>query len=312
MHRDATQPPSPSIARFLRRAAAPARRARLLAWVGLGLLIPALAASPAAAEDGGLKPGGALANVKFDQNLDAQVPLNLRFRDGSGRDVVLAEYFGRRPVILVLGYKNCPLLCSQVLGELTRSLKPLSIAVGQDFDIVQVSINPKETPAEVDGQRRVYLKRYNRPGAETGWHALVGDEKTIEELSKAIGFRFQYSATTGKYAHASGFVVLTPTGKISRYFYGVEYPARDLQAAIALAGQSKIDSPIQRVILYCYDFDPTTGHYTFAIMSVIRVFGVATALALGIFLVAMVRRDRRMGRATDSPFSELPSGPVIS
>ena len=289
--------------RFRRSSLVLARAISMMLWVGvLAVLTPA----PSLAQ-----PGGVLKDVKFDQNLDTQIPLTLPFRDGSGKSVMLADYFGKRPVILVMGYKNCPMLCSQVLSELTRSLKPLEASVGKDFDVINVSINPKETPAQADGQRRVYLKRYKRPGAEEGWHALVGDEKSIETLAQAVGFRFQYSERTGLYAHASGFVMLTPTGKISRYFYGVEYPARELKAALALAAESKIAPPIHSLLLYCYDYDPTTGKYTFAIMNVIRVFGVATALALGTYLFAMVRRDRRMERATGSTFSELPSGPAI-
>ena len=303
MKRIKTQPQTVRRNRPSRGPLVLARRVLMMAWVGV---ISALTPTPSLAQ-----PGGALKDVAFDQNLDQQIPLSLSFRDGQGRNVILADYFGKRPVILVLGYKNCPMLCSQVLSELTRSLKPLEATVGRDFDIVDVSINPRETPAEADGQRRVYLKRYNRPGAETGWHALVGDQAAINALAQAIGFKFKYSERTGLFAHASGFVLLTPTGKISRYFYGVEYPARELKAALALAAESKIAPPIHGLLLYCYDYDPETGRYTFAIMNVIRIFGVATALALGIFLFAMVRRDRRMERATGSTFTELPSGPAI-
>lgn len=303
MTRIETQPQESQDRRARRRPATLARAVLMMTWVGV---LATSAPAPSLAQ-----PGGVLKNVGFDQNLDTQVPLTLPFRDETGRDVRLAEYFGKRPVLLVMGYKSCPMLCSQVLSELTRSLKPLEPSVGKDFDILNVSINPQETPAQADGQRRNYLKRYNRPGAEVGWHALVGNKASIDALAKAVGFRYQYSERTGLYAHAAGFVMLTPTGKISRYFYGIEYPARELKYALATAAESKIASPIDRVVMYCYDYDPTTGKYTFAIMNVIRVFGVATALALGIYLFAMVRRERRMGRATGSTFPELPSGSVI-
>jgi protein SCO1 len=239
------------------------------------------------------QPGGALKEVGFDQNLNAQLPLTTKFRDEEGRPVQLADYFGKRPVILVMGYSNCPLLCSQVLGEVTRSLKPLDASIGKDFDVVTVSINPKETPEQADSLRRSYLKRYNRPGSESGWHALTGDEPSIQQLAKAVGFRYTYSPKLNLYAHASGFVLLTPAGRISRYFYGVEYPARELKNALTEASASRIGSPISKLVLYCYDFDPATGKYTLAIMNLIRVFGVATALALGTFMFVMFRRDRR-------------------
>ena len=277
--------------------ARPRRRPKSASRAGLLLLVAAstlvVGHSRALAQ-----PGGALKEVAFDQNLNAQVPLLTKFRDEEGREVKLADYFGKRPVILILGYTNCPMLCSHVLGEFTRSLKVLKPSVGRDFDVLTVSINPKETPEQADGQRRVYLKRYNRPGAEAGWHALTGDEASIARLAKTVGFRYTYSPKLNLYAHAAGFALLTPSGRISRYFYGVEYPANELQHALMDASASKIGSPIHSLLLYCYDYDPATGKYTFAIMNAIRVFGVATALALGTFMFVMVRRDRRMARAT--------------
>ena len=287
-----------------RREAVPASKAGpILLFVAASLLGVAPKASA--------QPGGALREVGFDQNLNAQIPLTLKFRDEQGQSVRLADYFGKRPVILVLGYTNCPLLCSQVLGEVTRSLKPLAFSIGKDFDIVTVSINPKETPEQADSMRRNYLKRYNRPGADEGWHALTGDESSILRLAKAVGFRFTFSPKLNLYAHASGFVLLTPSGRISRYFYGIEYPARELKYALIEASASRIGSPIDKIVLYCYDFDPATGKYTLAVMTVIRILGVSTALALGTFMFAMIRRDRRMARATRAATPELPPGPAI-
>ena len=252
-----------------------------------------------------------MKEVGFDQNLDAQIPLLTNFRDEQGRIVPLSGFFGKRPVILVMGYSNCPLLCSQVLGQVTRSLKPLEPSIGKDFDLVTVSIDPKESPEQAEAQKRMYLKRYNRPGSEGGWHALTGDQASIERLAKAVGFRYTYNPRLNLYAHAAGFVLLTPAGRISRYFYGIDYPAREMKYALIEASASKIGSPIDKLVLYCYDYDPATGRYTFAIMSAIRVFGVATALALGMFMFAMVRRDRRMARATRAATPELPPGPAI-
>lgn len=257
------------------------------------------------------QPRGALKEVAFEQNLNAQVPLTTKFRDEQGQTVELSEYFGKRPVVLVMGYSNCPLLCSQVLGQITRSLRPLEYSIGKEFDVLTVSINPKETPEQADSQRRNYLKRYNRPGSESGWHALTGDEKSIERLAKAVGFRYTYNPKLNLYAHAAGFVLLTPAGRISRYFYGVDFPARELKYALIEASASRIGSPIDKLLMYCYDYDPATGKYTFAIMNATRVFGVATALALGTFMLVMFRRDRRMARATRASTPELPPGPAI-
>lgn len=288
-----------------RRRSAPAAIAR-------GILLLFVASSGFPGEVARAQPGGLLKDVGFDQHLDAQIPLTLAFRDGAGREVRLADYFGKRPVILVMGYKNCPMLCSTVLAELTRSLRPLDASIGKDFDLVYVSINPKESPEQADGQRRVYLKRYNRRGSEGGWHALTGDEATIGQLARSIGFRYAYNPRTGVYAHAAGFVLLTPAGRISRYFYGVEYPANEIKPALARAAESKISSPTDRVVLFCYDYDPDSGRYTLNIMRAIKILGVSTALALGSYVFFSVRRDRRMmARATGRAFPELPPGPAI-
>jgi protein SCO1 len=287
------------------RPARPRRRRGPASWTGR-LILMAASALGASSSFASAQPGGVLKDVAFDQHLDTQVPLTLPFIDDEGRPVQLVDYFGKRPVLLVMGYKNCPLLCSQVLGELTRSLKPLDATLGKDFDILSVSIDPTESPEQAGSQKRIYLKRYNRPGTEAGWHALVGKQESIQQLARSIGFKYEYSPRIGKYAHAAGFVVLTPSGRISRYFYGVEFPARELKYSLAQASQSKIGSPIEKLVMYCYEYDPTTGKYTFAIMNTIRVFGVATALALGTFLFVMVRRDRRMARATQAATPELP------
>ncbi len=289
------------------RAARPRRRRGPASWTGR-IILMAASALGTFATGASAQPGGVLKDVAFDQHLNTQVPLTLPFTDEDGRPVQLVDYFGKRPVVLVMGYKNCPLLCSQVLGELTRSLKPLDASVGKEFDILSVSIDPNESPEQAGSQKRIYLKRYNRPGAEAGWHALVGAQESIQQLARAIGFKYEYSPRTGKYAHAAGFVLLTPAGRISRYFYGVEFPARELKYALAQASESRIGSPIEKLVMYSYEYDPTTGKYTFAIMNTIRVFGVATALALGTFLFVMVRRDRRMARATKATTPELPPG----
>ena len=258
------------------------------------------------------QPGGVLKEVAFDQKLNAQVPLTTPFLNEQGQKVLLAEYFGKRPVILVMGYSNCPMLCSNVLSELVRSLRVLDTSIGKDFDILTVSINPKEKPEQAESMRRNYLRRYNRPGAEEGWHALTSpDEKDILALANAIGFKYTYNPRLNLYAHAAGFALLTPEGRVSRYFFGIEYPANELKPALATASARKIGSPIDRLLMFCYDSDPNTGKYSFAIMSVIRVFGVATALALGTYMFVMFRRDRRVARKPRASTTEFPPGPAI-
>ena len=236
--------------------------------------------------------GSVVTQVGFDQKLGDRLPLDLHFRDDSGRDVTLGDLFGRRPVILAPVYYRCPMVCNQVLNGLTRSLKPLSNSAGQDFDIVAVSINPEETP-ELAGQKKAsYLERYDRPGTESGWHFLTGGASSIEALTRAIGFRYTYNPETKLYAHAAGIVVVTPDGRAARYFYGIDYPAREIQYELERARQGQVGSPITRLLLLCYDYDAATGKYTLSILRLTRILGTATAVALGCFLFIMFRRDR--------------------
>ncbi|WP_435018746.1 SCO family protein [Tundrisphaera sp. TA3] len=295
------------------RAARPRRAAGAGPRAGLGSLLVAMGLIVAGFDSAAVaQPGGALADVKFDQKLDSQIPLTLKFRDESGREVQLSDYFGRRPVILTMSYADCPLLCSQVLGGLARSLRPLRYSIGKEFDVINVSIDPNETPERALKQKTTYVRRYNREGAAEGWHFLTGDKAAIASLARSVGFQFSYSAQTGKYAHAAGMVFLTKNGRVSRYIYGVEPEAREIEFALMDSSIGKIGSPIKQVLLFCYDYDPATGKYTFAIMNVIRALGIATALTLGGFLLVMLRRDRRMARASKARFPELPPGPVIS
>lgn len=236
---------------------------------------------------------GMLRRVGFDQNLDAQVPLDLPLRDEAGRTVALGDYLGKKPAILTLVYYQCPMLCNEVLNALLRSLNALSFDVGKEFDIITVSIDPKETPALAVRKKRQYLARYGRPGAENGWHFLTGDEAAVARLAKVVGFRYAYDAKSGQYAHPAGIMILTPQGKVSRYVYGVSYPARDLRLSLMDAAMRKIGSPIDQLLLLCYHYDPRTGRYNLAVMNIIRVLGFATVAGLGTFMVVMLRRDRR-------------------
>jgi protein SCO1/2 len=242
------------------------------------------------------RPGSILEKVGFDQKLDAQVPLDLAFRDESGRTVRLGDYFQKRPVILTLVYYNCPLLCTQVLNGLGRGIKPLALGVGKDFEIVTVSINPEETPELAARKKAAYLARYDRDGAEHGWHFLTGRQPEIEALARAVGFRYIYNPQSKLYTHAAGLVIVTPQGRAARYLFGVEFAPRDLQFGLMEASAGRIGSPIQQLVLLCYDYNAATGKYTLAIVRIIRVLGSATALALAIFLIVMFRRERRAAR----------------
>ena len=241
-----------------------------------------------------------MTRVGFDQKLGVRLPLDLRFRDDSGRDLALGELFGQRPVILAPVYYQCPMLCSQVLNGLTRSLKPLSLDAGKGFDVVAFSINPVESSDLAARNKAGYLERYDRPGTESGWHFLTGDTSSIEALTRTIGFRYTYNPETKLYAHAAGIVVVTPDGRIARYFYGIDYPARELQYELERARQGRVGTPIARLLLLCYDYDAATGKYTLSILRLTRVLGTATAVALGSFLFVMFRRDRQRARTARS------------
>jgi protein SCO1 len=250
--------------------------------------------------------GRVVSDVGFDQKLGVQLPLELSFRDESGRDVRVGELFGRRPVILVPVYYGCPMLCNQLLNGLTRSLKPVSLNPGTDFDVVAFSIDPLETPELASRKRAGYLERYDRAGTESGWRFLTGSTESISALTQAIGFRYTYNPATKLYAHAAGVVIVTPDAKLARYFYGIDFPPRELQTELVQARAGRIGTPIGRLLLLCYDYDSATGKYTLSILRLTRVLGTATAVALGGFLFVMFRREGKQRRMMSS--RELLSG----
>jgi protein SCO1/2 len=240
-----------------------------------------------------MPPEAVVQEVSLDQKLDSQVPLELPFRDESGRPVKLAHYFGSRPVVLTMNYYECPMLCTQVLNGLTSALKVMTFDVGKEFDVVTVSIDPKETSKMAAEKKAAYVKRYGRAGAETGWHFLTGDSAAIKRLADAVGFRFVYDPKSGQYAHASGVIVLTPQGKVSRYFYGVEYSPVDLRRGLVESGEGKIGSPVEKMVLLCYMYDPVTGKYGLAVTRIMQLLGIVTVVGLGGFVILMMRRERR-------------------
>jgi protein SCO1 len=237
-----------------------------------------------------------LKDVGVDQKLNDSIPLDLVFRDEHGRTIVLGQYFHRKPVILTLVYYNCPMLCTQVLNGLDRSLQQIPMSIGRDFDVVTVSIDPTEQPSLAEAKQAVYLGMYNRPGSAQGWHFLTGEESQIKQLAAAVGFRYAYDPDSKQYAHLSAIMLLTPEGKLSRYFYGVSYPARDMRLGLVDASGGKIGSPVDQVLLFCYHYDPHTGKYGLLISRVLQLSGLATVLLGGVFLILLFRGEHNLAQ----------------
>lgn len=234
--------------------------------------------------------------IRIEQRLGEKLPLEPSFTDQDGREVRLSRYFGERPVLLALLYYECPMLCNLVLNGIVRSVQTLPQLPGKDFELVAISIDPRETPELARSKLDGYLRLYGKPGTEAGWHFLVGGEESIRAVADAVGFRYRYDEGIGEYAHAAGIVVATPSGELARYFYGVEYPARDLRLALVEASQGKLGSKVDQLLLLCYRYDPTTGKYGFVILKVLRGAAIATVLVLFGSLWLMLRRERAQRR----------------
>jgi protein SCO1/2 len=249
-------------------------------------LAPADTGQPAAA-----KPG-ILTKVGIDQKLNQQVPLDLAFVDETGRDVRLGEYFGKRPVILALVYYECPMLCTQVLNGLVGSLGVLTFDVGREFDVVAVSINPREGPGLAAQKKEAYLERYKRPQTAAGWHFLTGKEENIRKLADAVGFRYAFDETIKQYAHGAAIELLTPRGVLSKYFYGIEFSPRDIKFGVMEASEERVGSLIENALLLCYHYDPATGKYGATALRAVRIGAVATMLAIVSFVFVSLRKER--------------------
>ena len=262
-----------------------------------------LAAPPAFAQGVGRTSGepgdaaaakpGLLAKIGIDQRLNQQVPLDLRFTDETGREVALGEFFGRRPVILALVYYECPMLCTQVLNGLVSALGTLKFDVGREFDVVAVSINPREGSGLASQKKAAYLERYGRPATAAGWHFLTGREESIARLADAVGFRYAYDEKIGQYAHGAGVELLTTKGVIARYFYGIEFAPRDLRFGIIEASDERIGTVVDDALLLCYHYDPSTGKYGATAIGMVRIGAVATVFAFLTFLFVSLRQERR-------------------
>jgi protein SCO1/2 len=257
----------------------------------------ALLPSLASAQMGAVPPPrpatpGVLQEIGFDQRLGEALPLDAAFTDEQGRSVKLGDYFGKRPVVLSFVYYECPMLCTIALNGLSAALQVLSFVPGQEFEVVTVSFDAKETPALAAAKKKAYLARYQRPGAEAGWHFLTGSDASIEALTRAAGFRYVWDEATKQFAHPAGIVVATPEGRISHYLFGVEYAPKDLRFALIEAASARIGNVADQLLLYCYRYDPQAGRYSASILNVVRALAVLTVLGLFGFIVTASRRRK--------------------
>jgi protein SCO1/2 len=272
--------------------------------IAVVLAVAFLAASAAAQMNNGIMGPPAntrpprLENVGIEQHLDAQVPPDLTFVDDAGKPVKLGDYYGRKPLILNLVYYNCTMLCGEALAGLASAMRLVKFDVGNEFDVVTVSFDPRETTEMAAAKKKDYVARYGRANAAAGWHFLTGPPESIDALTKAVGFQYQYDPKTNQYAHATAIMVLTPQGRISRYFYGVDFPPKDLRMGLVEASQGKIGNAVDAVLLYCYHYNPESGKYGAMVANILRLAAGATILLLGGLLFILWRLDRSVPRRT--------------
>jgi protein SCO1/2 len=277
----------------------PLRFSSMMAIAALLAALPAAAQGVHDAAPGGMTSNQVppiLKNVRYEQRLDNQVPLNLSFRDESGKSVQLSDYFGRKPVVLILAYYRCPMLCSQVLAGATHAFRQLPFRIGQQFNVLTVSFDPRETPPLAASSKQTYIASYGHAEAASGWHFLTGQQPQIAALTQAVGFHYAWDQTTQQYAHATGIVVLTPSGKVAQYFYGIDYPSQDLRLALVQSSQERIGSLADEVLLYCCKYDPNSGRYNAIIGRVLQIAGAFTLLILGgvLFLLFYLDKKKRL------------------
>jgi protein SCO1/2 len=274
-------------------------RARVISGVFAFLLASGAALAQAVPDNAGRAPGKLppiLQNVGFEPPLNGSLPLDLAFRDEQGRDVPLRDYFMQRPVVLALVYYGCPMLCNQVEEGVVGSLRMLSFSPGRDYEVVFVSFDPRESPSMAAQKKESALSRFRRPETANGWHFLTGSQESIDALTKAANFRYTFDEKTNLFAHASGIMLVTPDGRISRYFYGVEYPSRDLRLGLVDASAGKIGSPIDHLLLFCYQYDPGLARYSASVLMIVRLGGVLTILCVVGAILIFRRRDLAAAR----------------
>jgi protein SCO1/2 len=238
-----------------------------------------------------------LREIGFDQKLGMALPLDAPFLDETGAAVRLGDYFGQRPVVLTLVYFDCPMLCTISLNGLTSALDILPFEPGREFELVSISFDPKERPAQAAAKKKLQLARYKRPSAASGWHFLTGSQESIDRVTKAVGFRYAWDAETKQFAHPAGTVIATTDGRVSRYLFGIEYAPKDLRLSLVESGDGKIGGLVDQALLFCYQYNPHTGRYSTAILGVIQVAAILTVLALGGFIFVMRRREKALAAA---------------
>ncbi len=240
-----------------------------------------------------------LTQVGIDQHLAQELPLDAKFKDETGKDVTLGDYFhSERPVLLAIVYYDCPMLCTQVLNGMTSALGVLKFTAGKEFDVVAISIDPRETPEIAAAKKKTYIQRYRRPGSEDAFHFLTGQQPAITAVTKAAGFRYVWDEKTQQYAHASALILVTPEGKIAQYYYGIEYSPKDMRLGMIEASKDRIGNLADQIVLYCYHYDPTTGKYGAMLMNVVRAGGVFTVLLLVGFMFISIRHEKHAGGHT--------------
>jgi protein SCO1/2 len=239
---------------------------------------------------------GPLRQVGYDQRLGEPVPLDLPFRDEAGRPVRLGQYFGKRPVILVLAYYRCPMLCDLVIQGVTSTLKPITFNPGEEFDVVVASFDPKDTPQKAAERKRTTLHDYGRTGHDDGWHFLTGPQPSIDALTRAVGFRYVYDKERDEYAHPAGMVILTPGGKVSRYLFGIDFPPRNVRFGIIESSGEKIGTAVDQLLLYCYHYNPAIGRYSATALNILRLAAGATVIGLVALIVVLRRRESQQPR----------------
>jgi protein SCO1 len=242
-------------------------------------------------------PIGMLGRVEFNQKLDAQMPIDAKLRDDAGRDVTLAECIDGKPTVFVLAYYRCPMLCNQVLNGIATSLRAINLRPGEDYSVVVVSFDPTDTVEMAAAKKKSILHAFGKPADNKGWHFLVGEENVVKQLAESVGFRYEYDAATNQFAHASGVMLLTPAGRVSRYFYGIEYPTRDVRLGLVEASAGKIGTAVDELLLLCFHYDPLTGRYGLAIMRVIQGAGLLTVAGIVSYIGINLYREHTQHKA---------------
>ena len=274
------------------------------------LLLAGVCIAPAAFAQQGAGPGQAvgrggryatpqdeiLKKVRLDQKLNAQIPLDVGFRDENGREVRLHEYFRGKPVMLILIQYRCAMLCNEQMNILVDSLKKMEFTPGKEFTLLTVSIDPREGPDFALEKKKAYLEEYGRPAAGEGWHYLTGDERSIRRLADSVGFYYHYDAATDQYAHPDGVILVTPNGKVARYFFRLSYPARDLRLGLVEASENRIGTPLDAIALLCFHYNPVTGKYSLTYMGILRLAGILTVVGILLWIIVMRWREWRGAR----------------